>query len=84
LYQCLKNHSTFKERSWTLLTDNDEYILYNYPHKTETIEDKSHTSYYEKIVQKNIYSNRKKYMHWRYSNVTNNENNITDENEIYK
>jgi hypothetical protein len=29
VYQCLKYHSTFKERSWTLLTDNDEYILYN-------------------------------------------------------
>ena len=56
------------------MTDNDEYILYNYPHKTETIEDKSHTSYDVKIVQERIYSNRKKYMHWRYSNVTNNEN----------
>jgi hypothetical protein len=85
---CLAYHSTFngtkgnKLRSWTLLTDNDEYILYNYPHNnTETIK-YDHPSYKKKKVQKTIDYNRKKYMHWRYNTNNNaNNNNNTGGNE---
>ena len=58
--QCLAYHRE-QNRTWTLLTDNDEYIIFNYVHDDESLKF-DHPGANQKKVQKEIKYNRKTYM----------------------
>eukprot|EP00536_Pseudo-nitzschia_multiseries_P018325 jgi/Psemu1/70507/estExt_Genemark1.C_23850001 len=58
--RCLSYHKA-KNRSWTLLTDNDEYLLFNYKHDDEVVT-YDHPSAEKRRVRRRIDSDRKKYM----------------------
>lgn len=66
--RCMMYHKQFADRSWTLLTDNDEYLLYNYAHNDTEQINYDHPGLPKKKVKRQIDSNRKNYMPWRYQN----------------
>lgn len=58
--QCLAYHRQ-QNRTWTLLTDNDEYMIFNYVHDDESL-DYDHPSAGKRRVKSQIKHNRKTYM----------------------
>ena len=58
--QCLAYHKQ-QNRSWTLLTDNDEYFTFNYVHDDESL-DFDHPGASKTRVKQQIKENRKKFM----------------------
>ena len=58
--QCLAYHRQ-QNRTWTLLTDNDEYVVFNYVHDDESL-DYDHPSAGKQNIKSQIKHNRKTYM----------------------
>jgi len=58
--RCLAYHQS-KNRSWTLLTDNDEYLVFNYKHDDEKLS-YDHPGANKARVKKTIDRNRELYM----------------------
>ena len=65
---CLQYHQQFTDWTWTDLTDNDEYVLYNYVLNDSETMTYDHSSKHKKKIIKHIDQNRKKYLPWRYDN----------------
>ena len=73
--QCLKYHksqsrtqandSNNRRRTWTLLTDNDEFVTFNYVHEKDESLVFDHPSANKTKIRKILESNRKKFMSLR-------------------
>ena len=74
--QCLGYHKR-QNRTWTLLTDNDEYMTFNYVHDDEEIK-YNHPAAHKSKVKKRIDHDRKTYMHLRKDLPSQNETTILD------
>ncbi len=74
--QCLAYHRQ-QNRTWTLLTDNDEYFIFNYVHDDESLKF-DHPSVGKRKIKNMIKDSRKKFMPLRKDLPMQNESTILD------